>query len=73
VRVPAYSSPLGTTYSWNSERATRLWALPPPSSFSVCPVCCPDTRREELATRFLWAVDAWPELTDAILTELSGR
>jgi hypothetical protein len=20
-----------------------------------------------------WAVDAWPELTDAILTELSGR
>jgi hypothetical protein len=71
--VPMFSNPTGTTYSWSLERATRVWTLPTPLSFPVCPVCRRDMVR---GTRYAfgpWAVDAWPELTDAILTELSGR
>jgi hypothetical protein len=45
----------------------------PPFSFPVCPVCCLDMVRRTRHAFGPWAVDASPELTDAILTELSGR
>jgi hypothetical protein len=41
--------------------------------FPGLPVCCPDTVRGTRHAFSPCAVDAWPELTDAILTELSGR
>jgi hypothetical protein len=71
--VPMFSNPTGTTYSWSSERATRVWTLPTSVVFPGLSGVPPGYGARNSLRVWSLGVDAWPELMDAILTELSGR
>jgi hypothetical protein len=71
--VPVYSNPTDTTYSWSSERATRLWTLPTSVVVPGLSGLLPGYGARNSPRVWSLGGRRLAELTDAILTELSGR